>query len=115
MDEKDIGLKIRDMVANGKLTREEAREKFVAWKAKAAMPDFQRATLYDEKAMAMGWKIREMVAKGIITPEEARAKWAIWQANEAKDKDDDEAEEKAEPEEQQPVFRGQPLEEAKDG
>merc|ERR1740138_484394 len=114
MDEKDIGLKIRDMVANGKLTREEAREKFVAWKAKAAMPDFQRATLYDEKAMAMGWKIREMVAKGIITPEEARAKWAIWQANEAKDKDDDEAapgeaaaaelpaeaEEKAEPEEQ---------------
>jgi polyhydroxyalkanoate synthesis regulator phasin len=62
-----MGLKIRDMVAKGKITPEEAREKLGAWKAKVGMP----------------MELRDMVAKGKITPEEAHGKLAAWKTEAA--------------------------------
>merc|ERR1712050_527656 len=73
-DEKDIGPKLRKMIAKGELTPEQVREKMTAWLAKATMANVGNDSPKDENEM--GLKLRKMIAKGEITPEQVREKMA---------------------------------------
>jgi polyhydroxyalkanoate synthesis regulator phasin len=78
-EENNMGAKLRDMIAKGAITPEQARQKMAAWQTKGPLANMVGK-------VAIGLKLRWMVAEGKVTPEEARQKMAAWNKRAAMDK-----------------------------